>query len=90
MIGDSAGGGLSVALTVYLKDYLRKADGSRMFPLPGALALISPWVDLTCSSESFKGNESTDYLPSKEGTCQTPDEVVCLLILTKASNRGLL
>ncbi|TPX30295.1 hypothetical protein SmJEL517_g06118 [Synchytrium microbalum] len=68
VMGDSAGGGLSTALTVYLKDYLRNADGAPMYPLPGGLALISPWVDLTCSSESFKANESTDYLPSKDGS----------------------
>lgn len=37
--GDSAGGGLSVALAARLRD----AD----HPLPGALALLCPWVDLT-------------------------------------------
>ncbi len=37
--GDSAGGGLTVALALRLRE--------RGTPLPGALALISPWVDLT-------------------------------------------
>ncbi|WP_148615983.1 alpha/beta hydrolase fold domain-containing protein [Nocardioides rubriscoriae] len=37
--GDSAGGGLALALAVRLRSLGR--------PLPAALALISPWVDLT-------------------------------------------
>jgi acetyl esterase/lipase len=34
--GDSAGGGLSLALMMYLRD-----NG---YPLPGAAILMSPWV----------------------------------------------
>jgi acetyl esterase/lipase len=41
--GDSAGGGLAVALTLRLRD-LRK-------PLPRALVLLSPWLDLTMTSK---------------------------------------
>lgn len=37
--GDSAGGGLALALAAHLRDSDR--------PLPGALALLCPWVDLT-------------------------------------------
>lgn len=37
--GDSAGGGLTVALAMRLRDKGR--------PLPGSLAVMSPWVDLT-------------------------------------------
>lgn len=39
LVGDSAGGGLAVALLVSERDAGR--------PLPGAAALLSPWVDLT-------------------------------------------
>lgn len=50
--GDSAGGGLTLALL------LRAArEGA---PMPGAAVCISPWVDLTCSSESIDANDETD------------------------------
>ena len=39
VVGDSAGGGLALALALHLRD--------RGEPLPTALALLSPWVDLT-------------------------------------------
>lgn len=39
--GDSAGGGLGLALATRLRDHARA--------LPGALALLCPWVDLTAS-----------------------------------------
>jgi acetyl esterase/lipase len=42
--GDSAGGGLALALVVTLRD----AD----MPMPGALGLISPWTDLTGRGDS--------------------------------------
>lgn len=55
--GDSAGGGLSVALCVALRD-----AGE---PLPRALALLSPWLDLTCTSPSwdsrFEGDPILDH-----------------------------
>ncbi|MEC8927086.1 MAG: alpha/beta hydrolase [Candidatus Thermoplasmatota archaeon] len=44
--GDSAGGGLSLALMMHLRD-----EGSR---LPDAAVLFSPWTDLTCSSPTYK------------------------------------
>ena len=43
--GDSAGGGLSLALMMYLRD-----EGIR---LPDAAVLFSPWTDLTCSSQTY-------------------------------------
>lgn len=52
LAGDSAGGGLAVAAAMRARD-----EG---LPLPGALVLISPWVDLTCSGESFDANAATD------------------------------
>lgn len=50
--GDSAGGGLSLALALRLK-----AAGS---PQPAGLMLLSPFVDLTLSSPSHRRLESSD------------------------------
>jgi acetyl esterase/lipase len=44
--GDSAGGGLSLALTLSLRD-----SGK---PLPAGVVCISPWTDLTMSSASHR------------------------------------
>jgi len=56
--GDSAGGGLAVAMCVALRD-----AGE---PLPRAISLLSPWLDLTCSSpswdERFKGDPVLDHV----------------------------
>ncbi|RYE83740.1 MAG: alpha/beta hydrolase [Hyphomicrobiales bacterium] len=46
--GDSSGGGLAVAALLKLREL-----GA---PMPRALALISPWVDLTLSGESHRTN----------------------------------
>jgi acetyl esterase/lipase len=55
--GDSAGGGLAVAMSVALRD-----AGE---PLPRALVLLSPWLDLTCTSPSwdarFEGDPVLDH-----------------------------
>lgn len=48
--GDSAGGGLSLALTLALRD-----TGA---PLPAAVVCLSPWADLTLSGESHRCNAS--------------------------------
>ena len=40
LLGDSAGGGLALALAVAIRD--------QALPAPRALALLSPWVDLRC------------------------------------------
>jgi acetyl esterase/lipase len=50
--GDSAGGGLTVATLLALRD-----NGD---PLPAAGICISPWVDLTCSADSYKRKSGTD------------------------------
>lgn len=52
--GDSAGGGLSAALLIALRD---AGD-----PLPGAAVLLSPWLDLTLSGDSITRNEKTEIL----------------------------
>jgi len=46
--GDSAGGGLALATLMYLRD-----EG---YPLPSGGVLMSPWVDLTMSCESWTTN----------------------------------
>ncbi len=50
--GDSAGGGLTVATLVALRD----AD----VPLPAAGVCLSPWTDLTCSLPSHRTRASVD------------------------------
>ena len=50
--GESAGGGLSLALLVRLRD--------AGLPLPAAAALFSPWADLSLSGESFVSNDGRD------------------------------
>jgi acetyl esterase/lipase len=52
--GDSAGGGLAAALLVALRD--------RGLPLPRAGVLLSPWLDLTQTSESMVTCADTDPL----------------------------
>ena len=52
LMGDSAGGGLSLALTEHFK-----AEGIRM---PDELILLSPWVDTTMENEEIKNYESVD------------------------------
>ncbi|KAJ3272742.1 hypothetical protein HDV01_005270 [Terramyces sp. JEL0728] len=61
--GDSAGGGLTMALINYLNMYLRDPDESHLVPLPKACILLSPWVDLSCSTKSWKENSGYDFLP---------------------------
>ncbi len=57
--GDSAGGGLTLALCLRLRDLGE--------PLPTGLALLCPWLDLTLSGESLRRNLRRDaglYGPS--------------------------
>ncbi len=57
--GDSAGGGLTVATLVALRD-----AGE---PLPAAAVCLSPWVDLEMLGESVTRNASTDPWFKREG-----------------------
>jgi acetyl esterase/lipase len=68
VMGDSAGGGLCVALMSLLKDWIKSEDGTPRFGMPRAACLMSPWVDLTCSHPSWEENTKYDYLPGKSGT----------------------
>ncbi|MDF3034391.1 MAG: alpha/beta hydrolase [Alphaproteobacteria bacterium] len=54
--GDSAGGGLALALLLTLKDL--------KFPLPTGTICFSPWIDLTCQPSSLKTHEDLRrYIP---------------------------
>jgi acetyl esterase/lipase len=57
--GDSAGGGLVVALLVALRD-----AGER---LPAAGVCISPWTDLACTGESMTARAALDPLVKRDG-----------------------
>src|SRR5579875_1186503 len=56
LAGDSAGGGLVVAVMMALRD--------RGGPLPAAGVCISPWVDLTCESAAYERLARRDPLLS--------------------------
>lgn len=56
--GDSAGGGLALALALRIRE-------TREILPPAALALLSPWTDLTLSNASHSANAAVDpYFPS--------------------------
>lgn len=54
LAGDSAGGGLALALCHYAKDH--------GLPLPGGIILMSPWTDLTLRGASYETNYEIDPL----------------------------
>lgn len=59
LAGDSAGGGLSAALLIYLRD---AGD-----PLPAAAALLSPWTDLCMTGKSINFLENQDPQLTRRG-----------------------
>lgn len=60
--GDSAGGGLTIATLVALRD--------AGLPLPKAAFALSPWTDLACTGASLTSNEATDAMFYAEGIRQ--------------------
>jgi len=58
--GESAGGGLTLALLLALKE--------KKIKFPAAAVAISPWTDLTCSSESYKTNNRRSLAPLNSWT----------------------
>ncbi|MEG2288450.1 MAG: alpha/beta hydrolase [Clostridium sp.] len=54
VVGDSAGGGLALALCLYLRD--------NFMSLPAGVVLMSPWTDLTNSGASYTDNFDIDPL----------------------------
>jgi monoterpene epsilon-lactone hydrolase len=63
--GDSAGGGLSLALMVRLRDAGR--------PLPACAWLVSPWVDLEMTGASMDGKAAIDPLIHRDYLVQLAD-----------------
>jgi len=57
VMGDSAGGNLSLALLLALKEAQE--------PLPAMAVCISPWTDATNSGQSMTGNESHDWVEKR-------------------------
>ncbi|ORZ13460.1 alpha/beta hydrolase fold-domain-containing protein [Absidia repens] len=56
VMGDSAGGGLALAMLLYLRDH--------DLPSPEGACLLSPWVDLSFSYPSWNSASLFDYLPN--------------------------
>jgi epsilon-lactone hydrolase len=68
LAGESAGGGLAVALLLALRE-----AGT---PLPSSALLMSPYVDLTLSGETLLANEAVDPILTPEGLrLRVPDYV---------------
>ncbi|KAL0955799.1 hypothetical protein HGRIS_002008 [Hohenbuehelia grisea] len=65
--GDSAGGGLTLALLQVLRD--------TGLPLPAGGVLISPWCDLTHSFASCHTNTATDIIPTYGLSLQKPSSL---------------
>lgn len=70
LCGESAGGGLIYALCLRLK--------AKSLPLPCGIIAISPWVDLTATSESYEYNRENDPSLSEDllkfyADCYTDD-----------------
>ena len=69
--GDSAGGGLAIALAVAARD--------AGLPVPAGIACMSPWVDLTATGASVVTNDHNDIwldggLVAPAGRMYAPDE----------------
>lgn len=65
VVGDSAGGGLTLALCVRLQ--------SRGEPLPDRLGLISPWADLTHGGATLQSLAAVDPMISPASLAQCAD-----------------
>lgn len=60
MMGESAGGGLCLATLLALRD--------NNIPLPKAAVAISPWTDLSCSSQTYKTKNKVSLAPLNSWT----------------------
>ena len=72
LAGDSAGGGLSLALMMYLRDNNER--------LPDGLVLFSPWTDLTCSGETYLSKAKYDpmfttHMPKDSAKNYVPEDM---------------
>ena len=66
--GDSAGGGLTVATLVSLRD--------RGLPRPAGGVCISPWVDLTNSAASYETKAAVDPIVTRDGIRQMTEAYI--------------
>ncbi|KAK3819049.1 MAG: Alpha/Beta hydrolase protein [Linnemannia gamsii] len=69
-MGDSAGGGLALSLSLLLRDHASPA-----IPQPVKIVTWSPWLDLTQALPSFKENALTDCIPYEDFTHLHSDAV---------------
>lgn len=60
IVGESAGGGLCLALLLALRD--------QGLPLPAAAVAISPWTDLKCTGESYRTRNKVSLAPLNSWT----------------------
>ncbi|KAJ7594874.1 Alpha/Beta hydrolase protein [Mycena floridula] len=67
LAGDSAGGGLTIALLQVIRDV--------GLPMPAGAILISPWCDLTHSFPSIHLNTTTDIIPPHGLSLQKPSSL---------------
>lgn len=58
--GESAGGGLTLALLLAIKE--------QQLPMPAAAVSISPWTDLTCSGDSYHTKNKYSLAPLNSWT----------------------
>ncbi|HEU5269374.1 MAG TPA: alpha/beta hydrolase fold domain-containing protein, partial [Jatrophihabitans sp.] len=65
LAGDSAGGGLVFAMLLAARD--------RGLPMPQAVAVISPWVDLAGTGETLDSKEDVDPLIQKTVVAQVAE-----------------
>ncbi|KAJ5749093.1 uncharacterized protein N7511_010789 [Penicillium nucicola] len=83
LAGDSAGGNLALVLlqtllTLHRTSHTLKFHGQDVpIKLPGGLAAVSPWCDITRSMPSVTRNELFDFLDAPPGT-DTPFEPIPL------------
>ena len=58
LCGDSAGGGLAVALMTLMRD--------KHLPMPAAAVAMSPWVDMEAAGASFAANADSDPVTQRQ------------------------
>lgn len=63
--GESAGGGLAIALLIALRD--------RNIPLPACAFAISPWTDMACTADSFDRLAASDPMLTRRALKEMAD-----------------
>ena len=71
LCGESAGGGLCLALTLWLRDHGE--------PRPKALVLSSPWADMTAGGESYQTKKTEDAFFGHPNPAKVPQYPVPIL-----------